>query len=33
MGDNRAIAMDSRLEEIGTIPRNRVIGKVLLNFG
>ena len=33
MGDHRAIAMDSRLEEIGTIPRDRVMGKVLLSFG
>ena len=33
MGDNRAIAMDSRLQEIGTIPKNRVIGKVLFSIG
>lgn len=33
MGDNRAIAMDSRLEEIGTIPRSRVIGKILFVIG
>jgi len=33
MGDNRAIAMDSRLKEIGTIPKNRIIGKVALSFG
>lgn len=33
MGDNRAIAMDSRLEEIGTIPRNRILGKVIWSFG
>lgn len=33
MGDNRSVAMDSRLEEIGTIPRNRILGKVILNFG
>lgn len=30
MGDNRAVAMDSRLEEIGPVPIDRVIGKVLL---
>lgn len=29
MGDNRAISMDSRLSEIGPIPVDRVIGKVL----
>lgn len=29
MGDNRAIAMDSRLSEIGTVPADRVLGKVL----
>lgn len=33
MGDNRSIAMDSRLEQIGTIPRNRILGKVILNIG
>lgn len=33
MGDNRAVAMDSRLQEIGTIPKNRIIGKVLFSFG
>jgi signal peptidase I len=32
MGDNRAISMDSRLEEIGPIPLDRVIGKVLFAF-
>ena len=30
MGDNRAIAMDSRLEEIGPIYVGRIIGKVWL---
>lgn len=30
MGDNRTIAMDSRLQEIGTIPVERIIGKVLI---
>ena len=29
MGDNREVAMDSRLTEIGTIPEARIIGKVL----
>lgn len=29
MGDNRAISMDSRLSEIGPVPLDRVIGKVL----
>lgn len=33
MGDNRPIAMDSRLKEIGTVPRTRVLGKVLLALG
>lgn len=33
MGDNREISMDSRLEEIGTIPADRIIGKVILDFG
>ena len=30
MGDNRAVAMDSRLSEIGTVSQDRVLGKVLL---
>ena len=30
MGDNRATSMDSRLEEIGTIPADRIIGKVIM---
>jgi len=30
MGDNRAVAMDSRLSEIGTISRDRILGKVIL---
>lgn len=29
MGDNRAVAMDSRLKEIGTISEDRILGKVL----
>ena len=33
MGDNRPISMDSRLEEIGTVPQDRVLGKVLFHFG
>ena len=32
MGDNRAEAMDSRLEEIGTVPMDRIIGKVILTL-
>lgn len=28
MGDNRAISMDSRLSEIGTVPADRILGKV-----
>lgn len=32
MGDDREISMDSRLSEIGTIPEDRIIGKVLLAF-
>lgn len=32
MGDNRVIAMDSRLAEIGPIPEQRIIGKVLFAF-
>lgn len=30
MGDNRTVAMDSRLEAIGAIPEDRIIGKVIL---
>ena len=33
MGDNRPVAMDSRLAEIGTIPQNRVIGKIVFSIG
>ena len=32
MGDRRETAMDSRLEEIGPIPTDRILGKVLLSF-
>ena len=32
MGDNRTAALDSRLSEIGTIPIDRIIGKVILTF-
>lgn len=32
MGDNRLEAMDSRLKEIGTVPEDRIIGKVILQF-
>lgn len=32
MGDNRSISMDSRLSEIGTIPNDRLLGKVLFAF-
>lgn len=30
MGDNRQVAMDSRLEEIGPVLKDRIIGKVIL---
>lgn len=32
MGDNRIVAMDSRLKEIGPIPEERIIGKVVLSI-
>jgi signal peptidase I len=32
MGDNRELAMDSRLEEIGVISERRIIGKVIFVF-
>lgn len=32
MGDNRAVAMDSRLSEIGTISGDRILGKVIFVF-
>lgn len=33
MGDNRALAMDSRLQEIGTVTEDRMIGKVIFVMG
>ena len=32
MGDNRVTAMDSRLKEIGCVPRDRIIGKVIFTL-
>lgn len=32
MGDNRKVAMDSRLEEIGPVLKDRIIGKVILKI-
>ena len=32
MGDNRILAMDSRLEEIGPVSSDRIIGKLILDF-
>lgn len=32
MGDNRTTSMDSRLEEIGTVPQDRIIGKIMFTF-
>lgn len=32
MGDNRSVAMDSRLKEIGTVSSDRIKGKVILAF-
>lgn len=31
LGDNRAASMDSRLKEIGAVPEDRIIGKVLFS--
>lgn len=33
MGDNRAIAMDSRLSEIGTVSADRILGKIMFVLG
>lgn len=30
MGDNRSVAIDSRLKEIGTVSSDRILGKVIL---
>lgn len=32
LGDNREVAMDSRLEEIGTVAEDRVIGKIVFSI-
>ncbi len=32
LGDNRAVAMDSRLDEIGTVTEDRLIGKVVFSL-
>lgn len=32
LGDNREVAMDSRLEEIGTVAEDRVIGKIIFSI-
>lgn len=32
LGDNREVAMDSRLEEIGTVSEDRLIGKVVFSI-
>lgn len=32
LGDNRAVAMDSRLAEIGTVDKDRLIGKVVFSL-
>ena len=32
LGDNRALAMDSRLSEIGTVAKDRIIGKVIFSI-
>ena len=33
MGDNRSIAMDSRLAEIGTVSADRILGKIVFVIG
>ena len=32
LGDNRAVSMDSRLEEIGTVTEDRIIGKIVFSL-
>lgn len=32
MGDGREVSMDSRLKEIGTIPKERIIGKIIFSI-
>ena len=32
MGDNRETSMDSRLEELGTVSQDRVLGKVIFSL-
>ncbi len=32
LGDNREVAMDSRLEEIGTVTEDRLIGKIVFSI-
>ena len=32
LGDNREVAMDSRLEEIGTVVEDRIIGKIVFSI-
>lgn len=32
LGDNRGVAMDSRLQEIGTVAEDRVIGKIIFSI-
>ncbi len=32
LGDNRVVSMDSRLKEIGAIPNDRIIGKVIFSI-
>lgn len=32
LGDNRAVAMDSRLEEIGTVREDHILGKVVFSL-
>ena len=32
LGDNREVAMDSRLEEIGTVAEDRIIGEIVFSI-